>query len=74
MQRKTFRSRYTTGMYKAKQNLWDELGHPVKVLAEPQVPPTDSVLVPRHPQLQLARETHPFSIITDKYELNSIKI
>ena len=61
-------------MYKAKQNLWDELGHPVKVLAEPQVPPTDSILVPGHPQLQLAWETHPFSFIWDYNELNSTKI
>ena len=57
-------------MYKAKQNLWDELGHPVQVLAEPQVPPTNSLFVPGHPQLQLARETHPFSNVCDYYKLN----
>ena len=60
----------------AKQNLWYELRHPVQVLACSQVSPTDSLLVPGHPQLQFAGEAHsfPIIIIRDEYELNSIKI
>ena len=50
-------------MCKAKQNLWYELRHPVQVLAGSQIPPSESILQPRRPQLQLAWETHPFLIV-----------
>ena len=35
-------------MYKAKQNLWYELRHPVQVLACPKVPPPHPSLTPSH--------------------------